>query len=162
MKIVNVKSDLIEIASNFARNVFIEYYTSLIGINQAQYMADLFLSKEAISKLIDKGAIFKLVINEDKILGISEYLPEEKRIFLSKLYVSKEYRNKGIGKMMLEDCIKYAINNNKESIYLTVNKGNINSIGIYKHIGFKIIDSVKNDIGNNYYMDDYIMELSIK
>lgn len=162
MKIIKVEPDLIEKTSDYASKLFIEYYIDLIGSKQAQYMASLFLSKEAITKLISNGAIFKLVVNNNTILGFTEYLLEDNRVFLSKLYVSKEYRNKGIGKLMLEDCIKYAKENNKDSIYLTVNKGNTNSIEIYKHIGFKIIDSVINDIGNNYYMDDYIMELSIK
>lgn len=162
MEIIKVEPYLVEKTSDYASKLFIEYYIDLIGSKQAQYMANLFLSKEAITKLISNSAIFKLVVNNNTILGFTEYLLEDNRVFLSKLYVSKEYRNKGIGKLMLEDCIKYAKENNKDSIYLTVNKGNTNSIEIYKHIGFKIIDSVINDIGNNYYMDDYIMELSIK
>lgn len=162
MKLKSVNINTIEKISDYARKLFIEYYTDLIGTKQANYMANLFLSKEAITKLISNGAIFKLAVNNNTILGFTEYLLEDNRVFLSKLYVSKEYRNKGIGKLMLEDCIKYAKENNKNSIYLTVNKGNTNSIEIYKHIGFKIIDSVINDIGNNYYMDDYIMELSVK
>ena len=50
--------------------------------------------------------------------------------------------------------------NNKKAIYLTVNKKN-KTKDKYLHWGFKIIDSVVSDIGNNYVMDDYIMELKI-
>ena len=48
-----------------------------------------------------------------------------------------------------------------KKIYLTVNKGNTPSYQIYLHLGFKVIDSVVNDIGHGYVMDDYIMEYTI-
>lgn len=162
MKLVLVDQNLIELTSNFAQEVFIDYYSNLIGKDQSLYMADLFLSKKAITDLIQNGAVFKLVMNENEPVGFFEYIKEENKVFLSKLYVKKEYRKKGISKMMLEDCINFAKTSNKNSIYLTVNKGNTNSIDVYKHYGFKQIDAVVNDIGNGYVMDDYIMELQVK
>ena len=162
MKLVLVDQNLIELTSNFAQEVFIDYYSNLIGKGQSVYMAELFLSKKAITDLIQNGAIFKLVMNENEPVGFFEYIEEENKVFLSKLYVKKEYRKKGISKMMLEDCINFTKTNNKNSIYLTVNKGNTNSIDVYKHYGFKQIDAVVNDIGSGYVMDDYIMELQVK
>ena len=161
MNIINVDRNLIEKTSNFAKSVFIDYYTDLIGLKQTNYMADLFLSCQAIEKLINDGAIFKLVLDNNEILGFCEYIKEKDRVFLSKLYVRKDSRHKGIGKLMFDDCIKYAKDNNIKAIYLTVNKGNKPSIDIYNHLGFKCIDAVVNDIGNGYVMDDYIMEYTI-
>lgn len=161
MKLVLVDQNLIALTSKFAQEVFVDYYTNLIGIEQSIYMANLFLSENAITNLMKNGAIFKLVMNDTEPVAFFEYIKEEDKVFLSKLYVKKQYRKKGISRMMLQDCIDYAKENNKDSIYLTVNKGNINSINVYKHYGFKQIDAVKNDIGNGYVMDDYIMELSI-
>lgn len=161
MKLVVVDQSLIELTSKFAQEVFIDYYTGLIGKQQSIYMANLFLSNKAISELISNGAIFKIVMDNDDPIAFFEYVPEESKVFLSKLYVKKQYRRKGISRLMLEDCINYAKDNNKNSIYLTVNKGNINSIDVYHHYGFKQIDAVVNDIGNGYVMDDYIMELNV-
>lgn len=161
MKLVLVEQNLVNITSNFASDVFIDYYTSLIGQTQATYMADLFLSSKAIEKLINDGTVFKLVIDNDELIGFIEYKLENEKVFLSKLYVRKDMRNNGVGKLMLQDCVEYAKTNNKNKIYLTVNKGNTPSIDIYEHIGFKRIDAIVNDIGNNYVMDDYIYELTI-
>ena len=44
------------------------------------------------------------------------------------------------------------------AIRLTVNKGNADSIAIYRHTGFAIVIDVVADIGNGYVMDDYVME----
>lgn len=161
MELVLVQENLVDLTSKFASEVFIDYYNDLIGNKQAAYMAGLFLSPEAIKELINKGAIFKLMLENNEPQGFIEYLLEDEKVFLSKLYVRKDLRRTGIGKTMLEDCIKYAKQNDRHSIYLTVNKGNKNSIDIYNHLGFKQIDSVVNDIGNGYVMDDYIMQLSI-
>ena len=145
--------------SDFASEVFIDYYNDLIGHQQAVYMADLFLSPEAIADLIDKGAVFKALMEKERPVGFTEYVKEKERVFLSKLYVAKEERGKGLGRILFEDCRRYALDNGIRKIYLTVNKYNTPSYEIYLHLGFKVTDAVVNDIGHGYVMDDYIMEL---
>ena len=162
MRLVKVDENLIEKTADFAQSVFIDYYTDLIGYDQSVYMADKFLSADAIRTLINDGAVFNLVMEDDKILGFYECKKEEERVFLSKLYVEKNYRGKGIGRYMFDDLLSYTKDNNLNRIYLTVNKGNTPSFNIYRHLGFEIIDSVETDIGHGYIMDDYIMELKIQ
>ena len=161
MEILSVNKDMIKETSDFASEVFIDYYIPLIGEKQARYMADLFLSQDAVSKLIDEGAVFRLVKDEGQIIGFCEYKKEEERLFLSKLYARKDQRHKGVGRFMFEDVKAYARRNGLQKIYLTVNKGNTPSYEIYLHLGFKVIDSVVNDIGQGYVMDDYIMEYTL-
>lgn len=161
MDLILVEEDLVPLTSFFAKDVFIDYYTNLIGKEQTIYMADKFLSEQSIQDLVNNGAIFKLVLDNNEPVGFIEYIKEKDRVFLSKLYVRKDKRNKGIGKMMLEDCIEYTKNNKLNKIYLTVNKGNNQTIKKYDHLGFKQIDAVVNDIGNGYVMDDYILQLDL-
>ena len=47
---------------------------------------------------------------------------------------------------------------NYQTIYLTVNKYNINSIMAYQKIGFIKTEELFIDIGNGYVMDDFRME----
>lgn len=161
MKLVKVDENLIDLTSNFAQGVFVKYYTPINGKDHAQYMANMFLSKQAIKRLIDEGAIFKLVMKEDKPIAYIEYKKEENRVFLSKFYVHEDYRGQGIGNFMFQDLVDYTKSVSLNKIYLTVNKHNTNSYELYLHKGFKVIDSVETDIGNNYIMDDYIMELTL-
>lgn len=161
MDIVLVDDSLIDLTSKFASEVFIDYFNDYIGNDQATYMANMFLSNNKIRELINNGAVFKLVKDNGTPVGFTEYLLDGDRVFLSKLYVHKDYRHKGIGKLMLNECIEYAKHNSITKIYLTVNKGNKPTIDVYNHIGFKQIDAVVNDIGHGYVMDDYIMELDI-
>ena len=161
MELVRIDESQIEVTSKFAQRVFIEYYTDRIGKDQSEYMAELFLSEDAIRKLIQDGAVFKLVVEDGQILGFYECKKEENRVFLSKLYVDEPYRSKGIGKLMFEDLVDYTRSCGLNKIYLTVNKYNTPSYNIYLHLGFKVIDAVVNDIGHGYVMDDYIMEYTI-
>ena len=54
-------------------------------------------------------------------------------------------------------CKKY----NLPKIYLTVNRNNAGSIATYEQLGFFIAAQQKADIGNGFYMDDYIMEKTL-
>ena len=86
--------------------------------------------------------------------GISE---QQDYLFLSKLYLSKEYRAKGIGTKTFNKVKELAVSKNYKEIRLTVNKYNQNSIKAYLKWGFEVIDSVVTDIGSGFVMDDYIM-----
>lgn len=161
MKLIRASKETIPLLSAFASDVFVDYYKDLIGMKQSVYMADLFLSAQAIGDLMDQGAVFILAMEDDAPVGFCEYIQEENRLFLSKLYTEKTHRGKGIGRQLFLNCLEYAKDNGLESIYLTVNKYNTPSYEIYLHLGFKVIDAVVNDIGNGYVMDDYIMEYTL-
>lgn len=161
MEIITVDENLIAETSAFASNVFISYYDNITGHEQSVYMAERFLSQDAIRKLINEGAIFRLLMNDQEIIGFTEYKKETDRVFLSKLYVRADLRGKGYGRILFDDVLNYCRSENLNKIYLTVNKYNTPSYNIYLHLGFKVIDAVETDIGHGYIMDDYIMEYNI-
>jgi len=51
--------------------------------------------------------------------------------------VDKEYRNQGIGTMLMEKAIIVAIENNVDSIELLVNDDNEIAKGLYRKVGFQ-------------------------
>ena len=108
---IMVKPEMIEETSAFAQDVFIDYYNGLLGNAQAVYMADLFLSEKAITQLIQDGAVFRIIRENDRIIGFCEYKKEEERVFLSKLYAHRHYRGMGIGRLMFEDVVSYTKKN---------------------------------------------------
>ena len=99
------------------------------------------------------GYRYRVLIDNEEIIGFSASVKEENRIFLSKLYLKEEYHGKGLGKKMIEDVRNLY---DLDVMYLTVNKKS-KVLPIYKHLGFKIIDAVVSDIGAGFVMDDYIM-----
>ncbi len=79
-------------------------------------------------------------------------------LFLSKLYILKDFRHRGIATEAFYKIVEFAKAHDRKRIVLTVNKGNINAIKAYKKLGFIQADAVVTDIGCGYVMDDYIME----
>ena len=141
-----------------AREVWYESYEKLLGKDQVKYMLKRFQCETAFNDQLKEGYIYRLYEDNGKPVGYSASKLEGDRIFLSKLYLKKEYHGHGIGKMMIEDVISLYPSATK--IYLTVNKYNP-TYNIYKHLGFEVIDAVVTDIEEGYVMDDYVMQRNI-
>ena len=156
MKIEKAKSEQIEI---LAKEIWNEHYIKILSKEQIDYMLQNFQSQKAIENQIKDGYNYFVMKIDGKIMGYTGIVFQEEKMFLSKLYIKKEARNKGVGKTTLEFLKNLCREKGYNKIYLTVNKYNTDSINAYKKMNFKIIDSVVSDIGNGYVMDDYIMEL---
>jgi ribosomal protein S18 acetylase RimI-like enzyme len=139
-----------------------EHYDPIVGEIQNNYMIDKFQSASSIEKQLKNGYNYYFVsnISQEKI-GFIGYYIRENDLYLSKFYLRKDQRGKGISKEMLNFLINKAKESNKNFIVLNVNKQN-NAIFAYEKLGFVKIGAEKNDIGNNYYMDDFIYKYSIK
>ncbi|MCC1484821.1 GNAT family N-acetyltransferase [Winogradskyella immobilis] len=145
--------------AELANVIWHEHYTPIIGVEQVVYMLDKFQSTQAIQQQIKEEdyQYFKIIHHQNNV-GYISIKKEKSTLFLSKIYVSKDYRGHGIGKIAMSFIELQALKQKCNSIYLTVNKYNTNSIKAYKKTGFKTIDAVVQDIGNGYVMDDYIMK----
>lgn len=130
-------------------------YKEILTPQQIKYMLNKFLSCDSIAEAIRDGFTFVLLLDSEKNkLGFMSYKLNRDKIFLSKLYLLPNAQNKGYASQAMEYLKSY-----KLPIELTVNKNNKNAYEKYLHLGFKVTDSVVTDIGNAYYMDDYVMQL---
>jgi ribosomal protein S18 acetylase RimI-like enzyme len=77
---------------------------------------------------------------------------------LEQLYLLESFRGKGLGRLMIRRVDTVARVKNLQSIILQVNKQNADSISIYRKAEFQVRESAIFDIGNGYFMDDYIMQ----
>ncbi|MGF1683825.1 GNAT family N-acetyltransferase [Photobacterium minamisatsumaniensis] len=139
-----------------------EHYTPIIGSAQVEYMLGKFQSYTALKDELKNNKVHYYVIERGgNLVGYSGVRLENNALFLSKLYVLSSERGKGAGKKAIGFMIQLAKINNKNLIYLTVNKENTGTIAAYEKMGFKIVSEVCADIGNGYVMDDYKMELEL-
>lgn len=153
------ENDMTKLAA-LASKIWHEYWTEILTESQIEYMLENFQSVNAIEKQIAEERYNYYFISDENnenigYFGISN---KENYMFLSKLYLLKEYRRKGIGKAAFEKIKQLAAKENLTTIRLTVNKYNTNTINAYKKWGFIITDAVITDIGSGFVMDDYIME----
>lgn len=142
-----------------AKEIWNQHFVPIIGQGQVDYMLKKFQSFEPIKSQIAEGMHYFMVQTDGVNAGYCGFKADGDRVFLSKLYVKLEYRGNCLSKAMLEKVKRFAVENNLKAVYLTVNKHNDDTISIYRHLGFDVIDSVVSDIGGGFVMDDYIMQL---
>ena len=158
------KSDIHHVTSNeqiehvarLAREIWTEHYTSIIGIEQVNYMLDKFQSNSVVQQQIEEGLHYFLLGNDNPIgyLALKVGSPD---LFVSKIYLLASFRNQGYGKLLIQFAENFSQENSCTQLKLTVNKYNLATIQAYKKLGFTQKREVVFDIGNGYIMDDYEM-----
>ena len=150
------KAENIKELAELASKIWHEYWPILLSDKQIDYMVENFQSENAIkNQIANEHYTYYYIIKNNEKAGYFGLSDKEGYLFLSKLYISKDFRHKGLGTKAFEKIKEIA---GGRKIRLTVNKQNTNSINAYKKWGFQTIDSVVTDIGNGFVMDDYIME----
>ncbi len=164
MTVRNAQKEDIPALAAFADSVWHEHYDGLIGPGQVTYMVRNFQSEEAIAGQLAGGYRYFLAEDEKgNLLGYCGVHPEEDgRLFLSKLYVSAPNRRRGTGRALLSRAEAFAEEMHDASIWLTVNKHNLGSVIAYLKMGFQFARTLVTDIGNGFYMDDYVMEKQVR
>ncbi len=107
------------------------------------------INKDILNNPFSKYIVY---IDNNKILGYLNYCLIYDRIEISNFFVLTQYRNKGIGSILLD----YIINMDYVNITLEVNENNIPAINLYKKKGFKI---KAKRIGYYNGIDGLLMEL---
>ena len=148
--------------AKLAKEIQTEHFTAIIGADQVNYMLDKFQSEKAIADQIqNKGYIYYLIKESKQAIGYCAIVQEEDVLFLSKLYIRKIMRGKGVARKIIDFIKTIALERNLGRITLTVNKNNIGPIAAYEKLGFVNTGPVVQDIGGGFIMDDYKMELKL-
>jgi len=158
-----VTSDLqISRVAGLAARIWPEAFGKMIAEGQAEYMVDRFQSQRAIAEQISEGYVYSIIRSGDQDAGYVGYRIEGKGMFLSKIYLLKEYRGLGLSSRAMEVLKDRCRKEGLEEIHLTVNRNNRRAICAYKAMGFSVTGQVDKPIGNGYEMNDYLMELRLR
>lgn len=148
--------------ANLASQIWRQHFTPIIGADQVAYMLDKFQSFPAIKKQIEQdGYEYFQCLADGSLAGYAGIHEEGNRLFLSKLYIHEQFRGYHLATEALKFLIALCKTRGLNYIWLTCNKHNDNTLAIYEHLGFRIIDEQVADIGNGFVMDDYILMYEI-
>lgn len=147
----------IEELSKLATGIVREHFDPIIGKAQNDYMIEKFQSAEAIREQIKHGYLYYMVKHEGRNVGFLAVCSRTDSLYLSKFYLLKEERGKGYARDMLSFVVSLAGRMGFTAITLNVNRNN-DAIYAYEKMGFVKIREEKNDIGQGFFMDDYVYE----
>jgi ribosomal protein S18 acetylase RimI-like enzyme len=148
-------NDLKEI-EHLAKEIWNEYYPEIISRQQIRYMLKKMYSLQVMRNEIKNNIRFYIIYSKTNAVGyfsISEKGNNEN--FLHKFYIRSNTRSKGLGTAVFRKILKIF---NPEYIELTVNRQNFKAINFYFKIGFQIEKVEDFDIGNGFFMNDFVMK----
>jgi ribosomal protein S18 acetylase RimI-like enzyme len=139
--------------------VWPQTYAAIISKDQVAYMLDIMYSEAALQKQItNEGCQFIIVYENNNPAGFAAYSEIEPAIYkLHKIYILPSQQGKGTGKLMIDYIISDIIQKGATALQLQVNRHN-KAKGFYEKLGFTVLKEVDFDIGNGYFMNDYVME----
>jgi GNAT superfamily N-acetyltransferase len=135
-------------------------YGHIISQEQIDFMLDWMYSDNSLAAQFEKGHSFYIATLNGSDIGFCSVSAEEDHSYkLNKLYVLPIAQGTGSGKALLNKAIEVAKAADSTSLFLQVNKDN-NAYTFYLKNGFIKEKEFKFDIGNGFYMDDYVMRLA--
>ena len=135
-----------EIIADISRQAFYEAFASFnTADNMEKFMSGPFSRENLLKEFSDARHIFFLALLDDKPVGYAKLTDGEapvsldawRAIELSRIYALKEFTGKKIGQALMDNCIRFAKENNWQVIWLGVWENNLRAIKFYRQLGFE-------------------------
>jgi ribosomal protein S18 acetylase RimI-like enzyme len=143
--------------------VWPQTYSSILSKEQIDYMLEMMYSESSLEKqMTEEASHFIIVYENDTSAGFASFAETEPLKWkLHKIYILPTQQGKGTGKFVIDYIIKTIRDQNARSLQLQVNRFN-KAKEFYERLGFTVIKIADFDIGNGYFMNDYVMEKIIE
>jgi GNAT superfamily N-acetyltransferase len=137
-------------------------YSSIITKEQIDYMLEHMYNAVTLQKQMEEdGCTFIIVYDDEEPVAFASYNETEPTIWkLNKIYILPSQQGKGTGKFIINYIVDEIKAKSAKALQLQVNREN-KAKDFYENLGFKIIQTADFDIGNGFFMNDYVMELTL-
>ena len=142
------------------QEIWPEVFIPIIGKEQVDYMLAHYQGKDIIAAEIERGVRYFFIEDGGQPVGYFAYSPEADHLAISKVYLKKEWRGRGVSSGVFAHFEEAARNEKKGKLSLRVNRGNKQAIEVYSHRGFEIVKSVDQPL-DRFFLNDYVMEKKI-
>lgn len=150
--------------ANLGTAIWRSHYSTMISMAQIDYMLAERYSAENLRKYLGaEDRWFEILWLGEVPVGYCSYslISTTGEMKLEQLYLLEEYRGRGLGGFMLLHIETEARKRNIRTLVLQVNRRNEGAIAFYRKAGFRVRNAKIFDIGNGYFMDDYVMEKGV-
>lgn len=141
--------------------VWPQTYAGILSPQQIGYMLEMMYSPGSLQQQMAEGAQFIILYEENTPVGFASYQQLEQAIYkLHKIYVLPSQQGKGSGKYIIEWIEAEIRPLGAQFLQLQVNKYN-KARSFYEKLGFTVVKAIVIDIGEGYFMDDYLMQKAL-
>ena len=128
-----------------------------------KYLSEHFSEENIIKEIFDGNILFLLAMREKQIVGYAKLLfhtqyevDAKNPIEISRLYTRIEKIGTGIGKLLVEEIVRYGVHTGFDAICLGVWQKNTAAVRFYEREGFIISGTTTFVLGTDV-QDDFIM-----
>ena len=137
-------------------------YSTILSEAQIAFMLNWMYSAESLREQFERGGRFLMLFEGEHPVGFAGFEAVEKGGYkLHKLYVLPTKQKSGFGQKLLtavEDVVK---TEGGSFLDLNVNRNNAARF-FYEKIGFFLLRTEDNYIGNGFWMNDFVMRKSLQ
>jgi ribosomal protein S18 acetylase RimI-like enzyme len=157
-KIRKATIDDIPLIRELCFKVWPQTYSSIVSQEQIGYMLDKMYSHASLQQQMSDGSEFIFVYEGDEPAGFAAYFEKAPSVFkLDKIYILISQQGKGTGRLVIDHIVDEIKRRGASALQLQVNRHN-KAKNFYEKLGFVVIDEKDFDIGNGFFMNDYVME----
>lgn len=146
-----------------AEKIYYDYYAGLIGEENIKYMLEEYQTANSVMEQIrTRKHNYYEIFCDGEFCGYFDIMYEGRRIILDKIYVSKEYRKKGIARYVVAHIEKICRSVNANKIIVDILVKNEAACIAYKHLGFVKLKEGVITLGNGFQAEYAEMEKKIR
>lgn len=136
-----------------------EAYGSILTEDQIRYMLQLLYSPDALLRQMqEQGHRFLLLEEDGQALAFASYGWLSGGDWkLHKIYILPGQQGKGLGRKLIDHILETLKPERATGLLLNVNRYN-KARDFYERLGFAVVGEEDIDIGNGYFMNDYVMK----
>lgn len=138
-----------------AADIWHEHYPAIIGIEQVKYMLNKNYSTASLQQQLEEGQKFFYIQSNQEQVGFMSVSSNSKEGFIHKFYILSKHHGNNLGTAAFQALC--AMLPEISSWKLQVNRQNYKAINFYFKCGFYISEVADFDIGDGYFMNDFIM-----
>ncbi|SFU27143.1 Acetyltransferase (GNAT) domain-containing protein [Pustulibacterium marinum] len=157
-----VKQPALYQVRELALKVWPQTFKPILSDDQIDYMMEMMYSTKSLQKQYENGCIFYILKSNTDPAGFMSiehnYKQNPYKTKLHKLYLLTEFQGTGLGKYLIEQAAEIAKTRGSKILELNVNRYNTSAIEFYKKKNFEITETEDIAIGNDFLMEDYIMQ----
>jgi ribosomal protein S18 acetylase RimI-like enzyme len=152
----------IPLIMDLAKKIWPQTYAPILTPEQSGYMMDKMYSADALrAQMQEQHHEFVIVRDAGLPVGFASFNKiGENKFKLQKIYILSSQRGKGTGRFVIEQLSRAMVSHGGKFLSLNVNRNNP-AKDFYEKLGFNVVGEEDIDIGNGFFMNDYVMEKSL-
>ena len=153
----------IETLTDLAEKIWSNHFGPMFEPKVLEHLINIVQSKQAITDQIKDGYRYYFIQIEKTQVGYFAYKLDKpnRKLFLSKLYITPGQRKKGIGTQVINHLEEICKTHNLSKITLTVLNKNQSAVNAYEKIGFRKTGLIERIFDKDLICNDYEMVKSI-